>query len=187
MKKLILIITLSFLLLGCGNSNTVGTTKITKYFQDVMGNYPVFNGEINTEYLKMVETEFKSIKIIDTNETYQAYSLELNQSFEIWNRVYKVDEEYRQYFKPQHSQLIDFEKNRLLLYGISGFAGNGFKEDIYLLSEAEAKLIITKKPYNGLQPQLGFFTIFAYIIDREIKTLHLSETLKIDLNDTAYY
>jgi len=183
MKKLtfILTITLSFILLGCGKSNDTGTTKITKFFEQSTGYFQLFTGEIDTQNITMVETEHNYIKIIDTNKTYQAYGSELNQSFGegAWRD--------RQDFVPLQSQLIDFEKNRLFLYGIFGYAGNGFKEDIYLLSETEAKLIITKRPYNGLYPSSGVFTMFAYIIDRQIKTLHLSETLKIDLNDTSYY
>lgn len=166
------------LLIGCTNSHL--STKITRFFQGTTGDFRPFSGEFEAEYVQMIDVNHTYIKIIDTNVTYQAYSLELNQSFE--------GELDRQTFVPLQSQNIDFEKNRVFLLGTFAYSGNGYKEEISLQSKSEATLKITVIPHpSGLAEPAGFFTLFAYQVDREIHSIKISKTTTIDLNDTRYY
>ena len=157
------------ILFGCGNSNINTTTKVTNLFRVVTGDSRIFIQNENYRY----------IKIIDTNVTYQTYIREINQSIE-------ADGD-RQNLTPLLLQNINFTKDKIFLYGFSGYAGNGFDESIHELSESVVQINLKTQPLNGLQPNSWFFTVHGYKVNRQIKTIQFGETLKIDLNNTIYY
>ncbi len=173
MKKIILLTAFIFILLmtGCGSSNK--TTDINRVFL------------VGTSETGLFPTSGGKWEIIDTNETYQTYISDINKSVS----------EGERHIISELSQNIDFKNNRMLIIKLGGFAG--YDDDIYNLSKSIIKIDFESK-YLEIVPQVAYYHIFGYSIDREIKSVQykvfsnkkysnkFSKDYKIDLNNAAY-